>query len=446
MARKKAKKKDHKAHSLKEEATDELLALQAIYEDFELHDDGMGFTLRIVPHPGEAQENWVSIKLAFRYQSSYPRTALGIKLEAWSGLRAVDAEALRQLLSKRAAQFAQDNQVCAFELIGDAQHHLEGHNKAPEPAVREDEDGDGISLAENAEAMSLWHEMQQRVAAAGIAGGSPGAGPGSGGLMPMGLAHGADGGMLFGTLDEGDEWQALPHGLMSKPGNPADVVRNSLQLRDPTGQAASASLAPPTSPFAEESAQDTGPGGQPPILATHVVAGRPQQPVGRPGGSGLGAYLDRTESSGSVIGGVMSAVSWIGAVGRAATLVLPRVLRRALAVDDGGSESDGDNGGNSDEDDNMDRDQVKKDLLLGHLLTLATEGDGAGLPRHALPALASSLVAQGLLPRWTAQTMTHHPKLFERAFQRVFAAEVRPSSHPDAVRFLPQVGQLCRGF
>lgn len=66
MARKKAKKKDHKAHALKEEATDELLALQAIYEDFDLHDDRMGFTLRIVPHPGEAQENWVSITLAFR--------------------------------------------------------------------------------------------------------------------------------------------------------------------------------------------------------------------------------------------------------------------------------------------------------------------------------------------------------------------------------------------
>jgi eukaryotic translation initiation factor 2-alpha kinase 4 len=77
--------------------------------------------------------------------------------------------------------------------------------------------------------------------------------------------------------------------------------------------------------------------------------------------------------------------------------------------------------------------QVKKDLLLGHLLALAMEGNGVGLPRHALPALASNLVAQGLLPRWTAQTMTQHPKLFDRAFQRVFAAEQKLPALPDPV-------------
>lgn len=66
MARKKTTKKDHKPRTLKEEASDELLALQAIYEAFDLHDDGLGFTLRIVPHPGEAQENWVSVTVVFR--------------------------------------------------------------------------------------------------------------------------------------------------------------------------------------------------------------------------------------------------------------------------------------------------------------------------------------------------------------------------------------------
>lgn len=35
-----------------------------------------------------------------------------------------------------------------------------------------------------------------------------------------------------------------------------------------------------------------------------------------------------------------------------------------------------------------DADALRRDLLMGHLLALATED---GLPRHALPALASSL-------------------------------------------------------
>jgi translation initiation factor 2-alpha kinase 4 len=66
MARKRAKKKKSKDHVLKEEAADELLALEAIFEEFDLHDDGMGFNLRIVPHPGEAEANWVSADLVFR--------------------------------------------------------------------------------------------------------------------------------------------------------------------------------------------------------------------------------------------------------------------------------------------------------------------------------------------------------------------------------------------
>jgi hypothetical protein len=45
------------AELTREEAREELLALEAIFgEDITLHEDGaaLGFTLRVVPHPGEA--------------------------------------------------------------------------------------------------------------------------------------------------------------------------------------------------------------------------------------------------------------------------------------------------------------------------------------------------------------------------------------------------------
>lgn len=62
------KKKALAAQELdREEVRDELLALEAIYgEDFEARGDGSGFSLRVVPHPGEAEANHVSVKLVVR--------------------------------------------------------------------------------------------------------------------------------------------------------------------------------------------------------------------------------------------------------------------------------------------------------------------------------------------------------------------------------------------
>lgn len=53
----------------------------------------------------------------------------------------------------------------------------------------------------------------------------------------------------------------------------------------------------------------------------------------------------------------------------------------------------------SDVDEEQSREDIRRDLLLGHLLALLTEGHEK-MPAHALPALASSLADSGLLPRW----------------------------------------------
>lgn len=53
-----------------------------------------------------------------------------------------------------------------------------------------------------------------------------------------------------------------------------------------------------------------------------------------------------------------------------------------------------------------DTEGLRRDLLTGHLLALATED---GLPRHALPALAASLqVGRSLRPLSEPQSDSHH--------------------------------------
>lgn len=49
------------------EALEEFSALQAIFvEDLEVHEDETGFNLKLVPHPGQAEENFVSITISVK--------------------------------------------------------------------------------------------------------------------------------------------------------------------------------------------------------------------------------------------------------------------------------------------------------------------------------------------------------------------------------------------
>ncbi len=50
-----------------EEAQEELTALEAIYaEELTVDDDRHGFSLRVLPHPAELQQNLVSTVLSIR--------------------------------------------------------------------------------------------------------------------------------------------------------------------------------------------------------------------------------------------------------------------------------------------------------------------------------------------------------------------------------------------
>lgn len=66
---KKKKKARSKPVTDFEEAKDEMLALQSIYDnDFSPSDDEWGFTITIVPHPGEAASNHCSVDMEVRFK------------------------------------------------------------------------------------------------------------------------------------------------------------------------------------------------------------------------------------------------------------------------------------------------------------------------------------------------------------------------------------------
>jgi hypothetical protein len=53
---------------VKQEIAEEILATEAIYgDDFALDADGLGFALRVVPHPGDAQASFTGIVLHIRW-------------------------------------------------------------------------------------------------------------------------------------------------------------------------------------------------------------------------------------------------------------------------------------------------------------------------------------------------------------------------------------------
>jgi hypothetical protein len=78
MAKKKKKRTAPSVADIKHEVAEEILALQAIYaDDFRLHEDGVGFAVTVVPHPGALETNYVSLELHVRWARA-PAAVLGV--------------------------------------------------------------------------------------------------------------------------------------------------------------------------------------------------------------------------------------------------------------------------------------------------------------------------------------------------------------------------------
>ncbi|DBA86090.1 TPA: hypothetical protein ACH3X1_005610 [Trebouxia sp. C0004] len=131
------------------------------------------------------------------------------------------------------------------------------------------------------------------------------------------------------------------------------------------------------------------------------------------------------ETSTSMMNSMLTAMrSGISAVGRRMGVNLPLPLRKMLE----GSPDEDDTASQASEDTparRSEREQIKRDLLMGHLLSLATQSSPSGLPAHALPALAASLSGKGLMPKWVQWSLTQQPALFNKAFDRLFSEEMK---------------------
>ena len=124
------------------------------------------------------------------------------------------------------------------------------------------------------------------------------------------------------------------------------------------------------------------------------------------------------------VGGFLKSVqSGITAVGAAAISWLPPLLRRALSASDSSSVASD----HTDEHLGEGHQAVKKEMLVGHLLSLITDGHLPAVPKHLLPALASQLTEAGLLKEWVRWLLVSQPALFNRAFERLFKEEASPA-------------------
>lgn len=163
------------------DVAEELLALQAIYgEDLVPHADSMGFSLVIVPHPGQAAVNTVSLRLIVRrvsgpsphgdlgevgtestgaasclrtapasfpflvpcpadrwpplhtpsYPTAYPDGAVELRLKDAQGLEPHHLQALTKTLLSLARERASEGAIAGFDLIQAAQEMLQGLSKS----------------------------------------------------------------------------------------------------------------------------------------------------------------------------------------------------------------------------------------------------------------------------------------------------------------------------
>lgn len=411
MARKKRKPRQQQktvGAEDRQETENELVALQAIFPDIELDSDDKGVQLVVAPHQGD-DDTYVSVtlhirsgpcmnaclprlrartsnpalarlhitaqtalhhfdqcvnvtecfvlhclnqvpgcpavaaadRLSFgRYPEAYPKQPLQLRLLAVKGLLVKQSRQLSKLLHQQAEEYASREEVATYSIVDQCQEFLHEHNRPNSDAGRPD--------------TSLWHDMLQRAGSEEVPELQQ---------TPLATARWTDtdeGGLFASVEDDPADWQqgAAPQQETAAWANlPQEQKADETKLQKPPA------------------------GALPTGTTTHLVS-RALPP----------------EASASMMDGMISAMrSSITAFGKNMS-GLPSFMRRLLASSGSASPAEG---GEGDEAGAEDRAQHRNDVLLGHLLALATGRGGlatATLPAHALPALAAHLDAQKLLP------------------------------------------------
>ncbi|KAL6780346.1 hypothetical protein ACKKBF_B13520 [Auxenochlorella protothecoides x Auxenochlorella symbiontica] len=409
------------------DVAEELLALQAIYgEDLVPHADSMGFSLVIVPHPGQAAVNTVSLRLIVSYPTAYPDGAVELRLKDAQGLEPHHLQALTKTLLSLARERASEGAIAGFDLIQAAQEMLQGLSKS---GVGTGEELDSESGRGPSPGPAPPVQEPGLAAASEPAASSP--------QHPFELFDWADGDLfstsLFDGLWEGAAAAQVPlHPPAPSPPRPGREAQSPqvaaaeprTAAKEPGEGAPEAGGPLPSQQLATEK-QD-----QRPPAPSSSRAGSPSQPQHHRTASRASEPSSSSATERSRGGSMLAAMrSGISALGRA---MLPRQLRHLIdgvegAASDASSEESGEEGGADSADGERERRQLARDLLIGHLLTRPA----ADIIAPDLPSVLGMLQSQGLLPRWVGWLLTQRPDLFDTALRRV-AQRARRTRPPDA--------------
>ena len=216
-------------------AVEEVETLTLIFGDDIIRPDPAAsiFSIKIVPHPGQAEENHVSVMLNINLVPGYPSKPLNLKLTAPENLSPQVVNGIARRLHQEADKYAKEGEVCCFQLVQTCQELLQNLNSASK----------GV-LPGGGRTESLWHEMTHRAeddVAVEL--------PHESFHMPLDWTQGG----LFGSYDgvigySAQEADGVVHGplVRSSPPKPPTTVAHT-QLQSITEK--KASLRPHTSMF-----------------------------------------------------------------------------------------------------------------------------------------------------------------------------------------------------
>ncbi|GIL65935.1 hypothetical protein Vafri_19563, partial [Volvox africanus] len=125
-------------------------------------------------------ENLVSVQLSVRYPHHYPAQPVALKLKNPEGLSAEEGHDLLTRLKKSAAEHAEAEEVCAFNLVDMCQELLRAANERRQKGMEQAEPQQGpgakrqgaataaLASGDQAHGQSLWHSMQRRNGGVGL--------------------------------------------------------------------------------------------------------------------------------------------------------------------------------------------------------------------------------------------------------------------------------------
>ncbi|GMH33793.1 hypothetical protein BSKO_01627 [Bryopsis sp. KO-2023] len=355
---------------LSPEAQEELMALQAIYvDDLVMDEEGKGFDLKVLPHPGEAEANFVSVTLKVRYTEDYPQTAPEFKMLEKEGISDKQASEVLDLIVESAEDFIAMHEVYMFSLVILCQESLREWNEE--------------AKKKSTEGPSLWDAMQRRRSEE----------------KRMSLGGVTDASWHFkGSLFEDEAAEEIP----------VQKVKPPLEVK---GLNESVSIKPRS--IKKNPVKDLGS----PVRRSHLARSNSV-----PSSSDRHRFSAADETMPGTVSSFSQSLMTLVQTMVERVVPMPSALLKFLGLNAPRPEPDFEE--ESDDQDLDETDKVRREMLMGYLLKLAASGGPSAMPANSLPVLLTHLHSKRVMPRWLQWIMTQRPTFFNRAFSQLFREEI----------------------